>query len=205
MPKNFGAEKLDLVKTYRSYYSAKKYPDIRAFGQIKYIAIDGQGEPGGISFIEKVQILYPMAFAVKRVCKMEGVDFGVPKLEGLWWVKSESQARHVPKSEWNWKLLIRMPDFVNQDLVDMGKEFITNVRKIRNADLTDFISLNEGSCVQIMHYGPYSEEDKTIDKIEEYILSHGFKKNGLHHEIYLSDPNKTAPEKMKTILRQPVK
>ncbi len=133
------------------------------------------------------------------------MDFTVPKLEGLWWVDSEKNALEVPKSEWYWKLLIRMPEFVTAEGSEQAK---INVMKKKGIDkIKDILleKITEGQCVQIMHIGPYATESETINQIKTFMKKRGLIDNGLHHEIYLSDPRKTAPEKMKTILRQPVK
>lgn len=133
------------------------------------------------------------------------MDFTVPKLEGLWWVNSKKNALEVPRSEWQWKLLIRMPEFVASDNFEQAQEDVIKKKGIEKINEIQFNKIIEGKCVQIMHIGPYSTEPETINRMKEFITQNGFIENGLHYEIYLSDPRKTEPEKMKTILRQPVK
>jgi len=133
------------------------------------------------------------------------MDFAVPKLDGLWWVNSEKNALGVPKSEWYWKLLIRMPDFVTAENIEQAKIDVIKKKGIEKINDIQFEKITEGKCIQIMHIGPYSTEPETINQMKEFMIKKGLVENGLHHEIYLSDPRKTAPEKMKTILRQPVK
>ena len=114
--------KLDFIKEYKSYYTAKSTTTIVEFGKISYLSIEGKGEPAGKVFTKAIESLYPLAYGVKNICKKQGKDFGVPKLEGLWWVKSDKSALEVPRSEWHWKLLIRMPLFATAEIIDTAKE-----------------------------------------------------------------------------------
>ena len=195
--------KLDLTKEYKSYYKAGSKPEIVEFGKANYLAIEGKGEPAENVFVSKVEALYPLAYGIKKVCKEQNNDFGVPKLEGLWWVEGNKPALEVPRSEWRWKLLIRMPEFVTQEMIAS-----VQLEVAKKNDLIQEISfekITKGKCVQIMHIGPYSTEPETINTLMEFIAENGLSVNGLHHEIYLSDPRKTKPEKMKTLIRYPVK
>lgn len=197
--------KIDLVKTFKDYYSSKKSPEVRKFDEIHYLSITGKGEPGGEVFTRAVEALYPLAFGVKNICKKQDQDFVVPKLEGLWWVESSESFLDAPRSEWCWKLLMRMPDFVTSDIVGTAKEEVFKKKGLDLVKEIQFEAIEEGQCVQIMHIGPYATEHETILTMKSFMKENGYTENGLHHEIYLSDPMKTAPEKMKTILRQPVK
>ena len=197
--------KLDLAKEYKSYYKAGKKPEILEFGEANYLSIVGKGEPAGEVFVSKVEALYPLAYGIKKICKEQDNDFGVPKLEGLWWVEGSKPAIEVPRSEWHWKLLIRMPEFVTREIVLSVQP---EAAKKKNNDLImeiSFEKITEGRSVQIMHIGPYSTEPETINTLMEFITKNGLSVNGLHHEIYLSDPRKTEPSKMKTLIRYPVK
>jgi hypothetical protein len=197
--------KLDFAKEYRQYYTAKNNPIVVEFGEVPYLSIEGKGEPAGEVFSKAIEALYPFAYGVKKICKMQGKDFGVPKLEGLWWVKSNKPALEVPRSEWYWRLLIRMPDFVVSETVKNAKEETFKKKGLDLIKKIKFEIIDEGKCVQIMHIGPYATEPETIQKMKDLMKQNGYSENGLHHEIYLSDPRKTVPEKMKTILRQPIK
>jgi hypothetical protein len=199
------AEKLDLVKTYKTYYRASKAPALVEFGPISFLTLKGMGAPAGAEFASAVEALYPLAYGIKALCKAQGRDFGVPKLEGLWWVESDRPALQVPYEEWCWKLLIRMPDFVTQEMVSQAKTVVIEKKGIALIQEIIFAEIAEGQCVQIMHVGPYATEPESIAKLIRFMVENGLVANGLHHEIYLSDPRRTAPEKMKTILRQPVK
>ncbi len=197
--------KLDLTKTYKDYYSAKSNPVVIEFGPVPYLSITGEGEPAGEQFIAAVEALYPFAYGVKKICKGEGQDFGVPKLEGQWWVNSDKPALEVPRSEWQWKLLIRMPEFVTDAICESAQADVLKKKGLVLIKKIVFEKIDEQICIQIMHVGPYSTEPETIAKMNLFMTDNGLVENGLHHEIYISDPRKTAPEKMKTILRQPVK
>ncbi len=197
--------KLDLTKEYKQYYTATKSPTIVEFGKIPYLTIEGKGEPAGENFLKSLEALYPLAYGVKNICKKQGKDFVVPKLEGLWWVKSNKPALEVPRQEWFWKLLIRMPDFVTSEIVKNAKKEVLKKKSLDLIKKIMFEKINEGKCVQIIHIGPYATEPETIQKIKDFIKENGYTENGFHHEIYLSDPRKTLPEKLKTILRQPIK
>lgn len=146
-----------------------------------------------------------MAYGIKKVCKEQKRDFGVPKLEGLWWVEGDTPALEVPRSEWHWKLLIRMPEFVTREMVLSTQPEVAKKKKSDLIQEISFEKIIEGKCVQIMHIGPYSTEPETIKMLMAFIIESDLSVNGLHHEIYLSDPRKTEPSKMKTVIRYPVK
>lgn len=206
-------EKLDLTKKYKTYYSAKAKPEIVTIEKALFLSICGKGDPSGKDFAERIEALYPTAYALKFACKAMEKDFVVSKLEGLWWFDEKKYANktittasvEVPRSEWNYRLLIRLPDFVTKKDVDKA---IEKVKKEKNIPLTsqlEFFTMTEGKCVQMLHVGPYSTEPETLQQMKVFMDSKGLGRNGLHHEIYLSDFRKTAPEKLKTILRDPVR
>lgn len=114
--------KLDLTKEYKAYYTAKTTPEVVEVGEARFLAIEGKGELGGTEFTSKIEALYPLAYGVKNYCKKQGNDFVVPKLEGLWWVDSDKPFQEVPREEWCWKLLIRMPNLVTSEMVERAKE-----------------------------------------------------------------------------------
>lgn len=123
----------------------------------------------------------------------------------MWWVKSGKYALDTPRSEWYWKLLIHMPDFTTSKIFKKAQKEVFEKKKLNLVNDIKFEIIDEKKCIQIMHIGPYSTEPKTIAKMQDFMKENNYTENGLHHEIYLSDPRKTVPEKMKTILRQPVK
>jgi len=196
--------KLDLAKEYKSYYKAGKKPEIVEFSEANYLSIEGKGEPAGKVFVSKVEALYPLAYGIKKICKEQDNDFGVPKLEGLWWVEGDTPALEIPRSEWYWKLLIRMPEFVTKEMVQSVQPEVAKKKKNDLIQEIEFEQITEGKSIQIMHIGPYSTEPETINLLMEFLANNNQSVNGLHHEIYLSDPRKTEPSKMKTIIRYPV-
>ncbi len=198
-------EKLDLAKEDKAYYTARTAPELIEFDKLPYLAIEGTGEPSGKEFTNKVGTLYSLAYGFKNQCKKENKDFVVAKLEGLWWVETDKPALEVPREEWKWKLLIRLPHFVTSESVATAKEEVLRKKGLDLVKEIEFEKITEASCVQIMHIGPYATEPETIAKMKKFMKENNLVENGLHHEIYLSDPTKTAPEKMQTILRQPVK
>lgn len=203
--------KLDLTKVHKELYAAGKNPQVLFVPAGHYLSVKGKGDPDGTVFAESVQALYTAAYSIKAGYKKTGQDFTVCKLEGIWWVANEENIKHyleamnVPREEWYWQLLIRMPDFVinttAQQLIQEAylKKGLVYLKKV------SLTALAEGKSVQVLHNGPYATEPATIQLIVDFMEQEGLKKNGRHHEIYLSDPRKTAPEKLKTILRQPVK
>ena len=198
-------EKLDFKKAYKNYYSAKDTPELLSFEPIPYLMISGKGEPGGKEFQEATEALFPLAYGIKKICKLQGRDFGVPALEGLWWTEGNKSATEIPRREWYWKLMIRMPDFVNDSLFNMAFDEVMKKKKNPLLSAVLFEKMHEEKCVQILHTGAYSEEQPTIDVLYNYIKNNNLALSGLHHEIYLNDPRKTPKEKLKTIIRQPVK
>lgn len=196
--------KLDLKKAYKHCYAATETPEMMELPAMSYLTIGGQGEPGGEAFRQATECLFPMAYCIKKMCKLRGMDFSVPPLEGLWWVTGDKPAAETPRSEWHWKLLIRMPDFVNHTMSETARQEIRKKKRDPLIELVLLESLTEGQCAQVMHIGSYANEQPTIDKLHAFIRDNGRIPQGPHHEIYLSDPRKTPADALKTILRQPV-
>lgn len=203
--------KLDLSKEYKSYYTSTTTPEQVEFGAIRYLSVCGKGDPDGDLFKQCIEVLYSAAYFIKFHYKAEQ-DFIVPKLEGLWWydiekfkhVSMANTALEIPRSEWEFRLLLRMPEFVEEVILEKAILQLKSKKQIEAFFGLDFFYLNEGLCMQILHVGPFSEEPVTLKILWEAIQRKGFAQNGLHHEIYLSDFRKTPPEKLKTILREPV-
>ncbi len=196
--------KLDLYQKYRSEYVTPKQPVFVIIGPAKYLSISGHGAPGGEHFRAHVGALYSVAYTMKMAEKFAGHDYKVCHLEGQWWASDGADFRtHEPK-EWQWKLMIRVPEFITQAEVDKA---IQSVMKRGKAPLATDVKLDditEGRCVQMLHTGPYAQEKTTVDKMNQAAAESGFHLCGPHHEIYLSDPNRVAPERLRTILRYPV-
>jgi hypothetical protein len=206
-------EKLDLTRKYKAYYAAKREPTVVEFPEARYLAIEGKGDPNSETFAQKIQTLYPVAYGVKFLCKTKNKDFVVPKLEGLWWfdekylsqVTLSEAPQRIPRSEWYWKLMVRMPDFVTSTMVRKVVETVLVKKNLVQAKAVELFTLPGQKVVQILHLGSFDKEPETLLQLQEYMKANNLQQNGLHHEIYLSDFRKTAPEKLRTILREPIR
>lgn len=197
--------KLDLYGKNKAAYATPRKPDLLRIAKATYLGIAGRGAPGGEAFEQAIGALYSVAFTTKMASKFAGRDYGVCKLEGLWWVDSGGTFMSEPKDQWSWRLLIRTPDFIGKRELEAARKQLTEKGKgplIQEVGLT---TLNEGQCVQMLHVGPYDREPESIRQMEAFATERGYRFDGLHHEIYLSDPRRVAPEKLRTILRIPVK
>lgn len=205
-------EKSDLTKLYKSYYSATETPNIVTFEKIQYLSILGKGDPSLKGFSDAIEALYATAYAIKFIYKALKNDFVVPKLEGLWWYDEElhkgitidEAPKKVKRSEWEYRLMIRMPDFVTAEVIEQMVANTAAKKLLPKVNDIHLFFLEEGKCVQALHVGPFDKEPETLNRINDFIQSNNFSRNGLHHEIYLSDFRKTSPDKLKTILREPV-
>ncbi len=201
-------EKVDLKKELRHLYnpSAKEVVEVDV-PAMNYLMIDGTGDPNtSQSFREAIEALYALAYTLKFMVKKgaQAVDYVVMPLEGLWWADDMANFSTTDKSNWKWTAMIMQPDCVTPAMVDTA---ITEVRKKKNPPalgLVRFIAFHEGRAAQIMHVGPFSAEGPTIEKVHQFIRERGCALAGKHHEIYLSDMRRTAPEKWKTVIRQPM-
>jgi hypothetical protein len=201
--------KIDYQKEYKNLYkpSAKEVVvvDVPAFN---FIMVDGAGDPNtSQDYRDAVEALFTVSYALKFMVKKgkSAVDFGVLPLEGLWWEDDMNSFTAGNKAAWKWTAMIMQPAPVTEPLV---KEALEQVKKKKNPAALPklrFEVFREGLATQTLHIGPYADEGPTIEKIHNYIHAHGYELAGKHHEIYLSDPRKAAPEKLKTILRQPMK
>ncbi len=206
-------KKLDLTKEYKKYYTASVKPEFAEFGTLNYISISGNGDPSDELFSKNIEALYSVAYTIKFAFKAMDKDFVASKLEGLWWF-DEDRYKHIPmmdapikipRSEWEYRLLIRMPDFVNQSSVAKAKAAVVEKKAIQKANEIIYFEMNEGKVIQVLHIGPFDKEPESLQKLFDFSAKNNLKQNGLHHEIYLSDFRKTEPAKLKTILREPVK
>ena len=199
-------EKIDLKKELKSIYSAREKPEIIDVPEGLFLTYSGRGAPGGKMYIEALNALYSTAYTLKFDQKKMGRDFTVMALEGLWWWDDDKRVNleeAPPRETWNWTSMIRVPDFVTNEMVEALKPGIIEKKGIEvNRVILDHF--HEGLCSQILHIGPYSDESRTQKILHRFIKDQGYMLRGKHHEVYLSDPNRTAPEKLKTILRHPV-
>jgi hypothetical protein len=202
--------KIDFKKTQKDLYQPNaQEPVIIEVPEMQFLMIDGMGSPGDSQeYQDALATLYPVAFRTKFLSKAKGKDYVVPPLEGLWWADDMNDFTEGNRDRWRWTMMIRQPDWINQDMINEAIA-ITNEKKPELSKLLLKLRLEkykEGKAAQIMHIGPYSEEGPTVQKVHDLIEKEGGKFDGLrnkHHEIYLSDPRKTNPATMKTVIRQP--
>lgn len=186
--------------------SAKAF-EIVDVPQLKYLMIDGKGDPNDREYSEAVEALYAVAYKIKFMSKKElGRDYVVPPLQGLWWAEDMSVFASGDKDAWEWTSMIMQPDWIDAGMFDNSR---VQVEKAKNPPALSKMRMekyHEGLSVQIMHIGPYADEGPVVARLHnEFLPQNGYAEAGKHHEIYLSDPRKVSPEKLKTVLRQPVK
>ena len=201
-------KKIDFKKELKDLYKASpKKAEIVDVPQMKFLMIDGKGDPNtSQEFQDAVEALYSLSYTLKFMVKKGEleIDYGVMPLEGLWWVDDISQFSIENKEAWKWTLMIMQPDYVTTELFNEAVEQVKKKKDPVALPKVKFESFSEGKAAQIMHIGPFSEEGPTIEKVHNFIKESGCKLTGKHHEIYLSDIRKAAPEKWKTIIRQPM-
>ena len=205
----------DFKKEYKEFYMSKSVPEIVTVPKANYIAVRGMGDPNqeGGAYQSAVSILYAVAYTLKMSYKtdyrIEGFfEYVVPPLEGFWWQKGVDGIDYGDKSTFHWISVIRLPEFVTKKDFDWAVEEAARKKKL-NCSLAEFLTIAEGLCVKIMHIGPFDHEPSTVALMDQYIAENGYandmNENRLHHEIYLSDARKAAPEKWKTIIRHPIR
>ena len=198
-------DKLDLYKLHKAEYAAPKKPALIETKPALFLAIDGRGGPGDETFQAKVAGLYGLAYTAKFNSKLAGRDYVVCKLEGLYWTgDGTSSLDDTPKDQWCWKLLMRVPDFITAGHLEDARRILRDRGKEGDFDDVVLETIDEGLCVQMLHVGPYEDERATIDAMMSFAEAEGLRPHGRHHEIYLNDPRRVPPEKLRTILRQPV-
>jgi hypothetical protein len=201
--------KVDFKKELKELYSPPKKFVIAHVPEMQFLMVDGHGDPNvAQEYQDALEALYAVAYKIKFMSKKQlGQDYVVPPLEGLWWAEDmETFTTTRDKSQWDWTMMIMTPEWISSE---MYVEALELVRKSKNPTVLDKVRLeryHEGLCVQIMHIGSYDDEGPTLMKLHrEFLPENGFTENGKHHEIYLGDPRRVAPEKLKTVLRQPVR
>jgi len=204
-----GMDKYDVKTAHKALYSpsAKEFCLVDV-PTLQYIVIDGHGDPNtSPAYSDAIQSLYAVAFAVKFGSKKSlGRDYTVGPLEGLWRSPDMTAFARRDKGQWEWTMMISQPAWITEDMVEAGREQTARKKQMPRLDDVRLVTLTEGRSVQILHIGSYDDEAPTLHRLHtEYLPDNGLTFNGDHHEIYLSDPRRTAPAKRKTILRQPVK
>ena len=212
----------DFKKEYKEFYMAKNKPEIVSVPSMNYIAVRGSGDPNQEDgeYKKAIGLLYGIAFTIKMSKKsdhrIEGYfDYVVPPLEGFWWQGAASAKPnlnaaidYVRKGDFHWISVIRLPDFVTEEDYRWAVNEATQKKKM-DFSKVEFLTVEEGLCVQCMHIGPYDDEPATVAMMHEFMEQQGYELDitdkRLHHEIYLSDARKVAPEKLKTVIRHPIK
>lgn len=205
----------DFKKEYKEFYLPKKKPEIVTVPKMNYIAVKGCGDPNKEDgeYKNSISILYALAFTIKMSkltdYRIEGYfDYVVPPLEGFWWQQGVTQIDYSRKDAFQWISVIRLPDFVSEKDFNWAKQQVKTKKGI-DCSNAQFLTIEEGLCVQIMHIGSYDDEPDTITLMDKFIKENGyindFSNTRMHHEIYLSDARRVAPEKLKTVIRHPIR
>lgn len=205
----------DFKKEYKEYYMPKNKPQIVEIPTMNYIAVRGKGDPNDENgeYKQAIEVLYAVAYTLKMSYKtdykIEGFfEYVVPPLEGFWWSEKVGAFDYADKSQLRWISVIRLPDFVTEKDFQWAVETASKKKKL-DCSAAEFLTINEGLCVQIMHNGSYDDEPATVGLMDKFVAENGcqndISNDRFHHEIYLSDPRKTLPEKWKTVIRHPIR
>lgn len=205
----------DFKKEYKEFYMPKNKPEIVIVPKANYIAVRGKGDPNdeGGAYQQAISVLYAVAYTLKMSYntdyKIKGFfEYVVPPLEGFWWQENTDGVDYTDKSTFNWISVIRLPDFITKEDFEWAVETATNKKKL-DCSSAEFMTIEEGVCVQIMHLGAFDDEPATVALMDAYLEQNGYVNDmnakRLHHEIYLSDARKVTPEKWKTVIRHPIK
>jgi hypothetical protein len=190
------------------FLKATPEPELVTLPAAKFLVFEGEGAPESAAFQTAVGALYGLAYTLKfENRKAGGADFKVSPLEALWWAKGPKSAfdfQKTPRSRWKWKAMIRLPDAITRAQVEAARKVLIAKRGDAGASSVTFERIKEGRAVQVLHVGPYATEPASIEKMQALMQSSHLTPRGYHHEIYLGDPRRAKPEKLKTILRQAV-
>jgi hypothetical protein len=201
--------KIDFKKELKHLYrpSAKQF-EVVDIPEMNFLMVHGHGNPNTAqTYKEAVEALYAVAYKLKFMSKKSlGNDFVVPPLEGLWWAKDMEAFVIGKKDDWDWTMMIMQPEWITQEIFEEGSALVKKAKNPPALSKMQLQSYDEGLSIQIMHFGSYDDEAPTLAKLHnEFIPKNNYTLSGKHHEIYLSDPRKVKPEKLKTVLRQPVR
>jgi len=197
--------KMELKHFYKPSYKAVEIVDVP---KMNYLMVDGKGNPNTAQeYKDAVEVLFGLSYAIKFIIKKGeiGIEYGVMPLEGLWWVDDMTQFDINKKDEWQWASLMMQPELVTKEIVEQAMEQVKLKKNPIALPKVRFESFTEGKAAQILHIGPFSEEGPNIERIHNFIEDNGYQLSGRHHEIYLSDIRRAAPEKWRTVIRQPYK
>ena len=205
----------DFKKEYKEFYMPKNKPEIVTVPKMNYIAVRGTGNPNeeGGAYQQAVGVLYAVAYTLKMSYKtdyrIQGFfEYVVPPLEGFWWQKGIEGVDYGNKDTFHWISVIRLPDFVTEEDFKWAVETASKKKKM-DCSAAEFLKIEEGLCVQMMHHGSFDDEPASVALMDAFLEQNGyindFSENRMHHEIYLSDPRRCSPDKMKTVIRHPIK
>jgi hypothetical protein len=189
----------------RLYKALAGKPAIVHVPEMSFVMIDGQGDPNtSRDYKDAIEALYALSYTLKFALKKEqGIQYRVGPLEGLWWAEDLTAFDSDPRGEWMWTTMIAQPDALTRERFEVARDEIGRKKELPAMAQARLQRFEEGSCAQVLHIGPFSAEGPTIAMLHAFIRDQGYSINGKHHEIYLSDPRRSAPEKWKTIIRQP--
>lgn len=205
----------DFKKEYREFYMPKSKPEIVSVPKANYIVVRGKGNPNEEdgAYQQVISVLYAISYTLKMSYKTDHkikgfFEYVVSPLEGFWWQEHVDSVDYADKSTFNWISVIRLPDFVTLSDFEWAVAAATKKKKL-DCSSAEFMTIDEGLCVQMMHLGPFDDEPGTVALMDEYVAKNGYvndiNQTRLHHEIYMSDARKVAPEKWKTVIRHPIK
>lgn len=200
-------EKIDFKKKLSFYKGKVGKPEMVSIPTMNYLQINGIGDPNiSKDFRQAIEALYSVAYTLKFMVKKGalGIDYGVPPLEGLWWADDMNDFLSANKENWKWTAMIMQPEFITDALYREGVKAAAGKKVLPALSKMRLEKFDEGLCVQVLYIGPYSAEGPTIQSLHDFAKDNGCQLRGKHHEIYLNDQRRTAPEKLKTIIRQPV-
>jgi hypothetical protein len=199
--------KVDLLREDRALYAPGRVPEIIEVPEFLFLMVDGHGDPNiSPGYREAVEALYSVSYTLKFAIKRSPrqLDYRVLPLEGLWWVADMSRFSTGHKDDWDWTAMIRQPEEIDRALLEEAVGMATARRQLPAAERLRLERFAEGLAAQVLHLGPYATEGPTIERLHSFIAERGYAPSGKHHEIYLSDPRRAAPERLKTVVRQPI-
>ncbi len=198
--------KLDLRKRLGPLYDARSEPALVEVPAMSYLMIDGSGDPNAEGYQQATEALFALSYALKfAIKKGGGPDYGVLPLEGLWWVDDLAALDLQHRENWRWTSMIMQPDQVTAELVERTREEVRKKKQLPSLDRLRFETFEEGLAAQVLHIGPYADERPTIERLHRFVEDNGYELRDKHHEIYLGDPRRAAPDRLRTILRHPVR
>lgn len=199
-------DKIEFKKAYKQYYQAKIEPEFVDIPELQFLKINGHGDPDAAEFAQAVEALYGLYYTIKFARKKAGVgpEYSSGPLEGLWWMENQEGFDVTKRDDWSWRLLLWVPDKISSEDLTSAKQELSKKKQNERITIVTLERFREGKAAQILHLGSYAEEGPTVEKLHRFIKENGRSLRGHHHEIYLGDPRRVAPNKLRTIIRHPV-